>query len=233
MKIGILSDIHSNYEALSAVLQHASQQQPDMLVCLGDIIGYGANPNECIELIKSHCDIVILGNHDAALIQQDIAYSFTPHARAAILWTLSQITQANLQYLHTLPLTAHLDCCFFVHSAPTSPERWQYIIDENDATMHFSSFEEPLCFVGHSHIPGIYTPEGKVEYIHRGMKYIINSGSVGQPRDGNPKACYGILDTEQWTFIHIRLPYSVGTAAKKILEAGLPSALAYRLFEGR
>jgi len=232
VRLAILSDIHSNLEALEAALKIVEEKSPDAILCLGDIVGYGANPNECIELVRQNCDIVLLGNHDAALLDQSITYYFTPLARTAILWTLSQITEENIEFLRTLKMTATLDRFFLVHSSPTQPETWQYIIDEEDAKPHFSSFREEICFVGHSHIPGIYSLDGKESVVHHGKRYIINVGSIGQPRDRNPHMSFGFFDSENWTYELIRAPYPISTAANKILRANLPSVLAYRLFEG-
>lgn len=233
MRIAILSDIHANLEALTVALRNIEEEKPDTIVCLGDIVGYGANPNECVDLVRTHCDVVLLGNHDAALVTPSLVTYFNSLARTAIHWTSHIIQAEAIDWLRSLPLTAQLGEILFVHASPTHPEAWEYIVDRNDALQHFPSFHEQLCFVGHSHIPGIYSPNGEETVLQRTKRYIINVGSIGQPRDHDPRLSYGILDSEAWTYHHVRLRYSIETAAKKILDAGLPAALAYRLFEGR
>lgn len=233
MRIAILSDIHSNLEALNIALKDIEAKKPDVVVCLGDIIGYGANPNECIDLVRAHCDIVLLGNHDAALFDPSLVVFFNPLARTALQWTLRTLTPENVAFLRSLRLTTELHNILFVHASPTRPAAWEYIVDQTDAQRHFPSFHQQLCFVGHSHIPGIYSVEGKEAMLLQGKRYIINVGSIGQPRDRDPRLSYGLFDVEEWNYGLVRLEYSVSTAAQKILDAGLPSALAYRLFEGR
>ncbi|MCX7983920.1 MAG: metallophosphatase family protein [Bacteroidetes bacterium] len=232
VQIAILSDIHSNLEALEAVLRSLKRYKPDTIVCLGDVVGYGANPNECVDLIRQHCHLVLQGNHDAALLDQQLKYYFTEHARIAIEWTLEQISTPRLDYLRSLQLTARMENLLFVHSAPTDPKRWEYIVDEYDAIKHFSSFQERLCFVGHSHIPGIYSEEGRKPLIDAQRRFIINVGSVGQPRDGDSRACYALFNTKTTMYECIRVEYKVELTVKKILDAGLPSHLGYRLYNG-
>lgn len=232
MLIAILSDIHSNLEAFEAVLHSLKREKPDYVVCLGDVIGYGANPNECIDLVRQHCHLVLQGNHDAALFDEQLRFYFTMHARTALEWTLNQLTPQRLEYMRALQVSARQHDLLFVHSAPTAPERWEYIVDEYDAMKHFSAFHERICFVGHSHVPGIYSQDGREHVVVPHCRYIINVGSVGQPRDGDVRASYGMYNAKTHVYYCRRVEYNVETAARKIIEAGLPSSLGYRLYNG-
>lgn len=233
MIILILSDIHGNLEALDAVLKTKQALSPDRTICLGDIVGYGANPNDCIERIRAECDVVLLGNHDAAVFSPTISQYFNPFARASVMWTGQQIAPENLSYLQTLPLIHRQESLLFVHSSPKHPEEWDYIITDADAREALTAFSEQVCFIGHSHTPGIFTEKGPRKTLHRGERAIVNVGSVGQPRDGVKDAAFGVFDTERWEYRLIRVSYDVGGAATKIREAGLPSQLADRLYYGR
>jgi predicted phosphodiesterase len=233
MRIAVISDIHSNLEALTKALELIDAQPVDRIVCLGDIVGYGSDPNECIELVQRHCDIVLQGNHDAAVVDTSIADSFTPNARSAIHWTHSRISDANREYLGRLPAVNKDADVFYVHSSPCDPAAWHYIFDAFDALSAFRCFSERLCFIGHSHVPDIFSSSGRsVHTIENKGRFIINVGSVGQPRDGNPELSFGTFDTESWIYRNIRSPYNAELAAKKIFAAGLPPMLGQRLLQG-
>ncbi len=232
MRLAIISDIHSNLEALSAAVRLIESESVDHIVCLGDIVGYGADPDPCVELVRSRCDVVVQGNHDAAVARPAIADSFTANARAAVHWTRSHITPEHLSYLQHLPLQRTLTDILFVHASPCAPEQWHYIVDEEDARGAFGCFTENLCFVGHSHFPGVYDQRGRITALHRNGRILVNVGSVGQPRDRDPRLSFGVLDTEDWTYRNVRAPYDIETAARKIMNAELPRALANRLFVG-
>lgn len=247
MRYGIYSDLHANLEALKVVLQKLTvEEKVDCLICLGDVVGYGANPNECIDLVKDKTKHVIAGNHDhAALDLTDIRY-FNPYAKKAVHWTQEQLTQESHDYLHSLPLSLHFEEEDFmiVHATPSKPEAWNYIFSRQEARYEFNSFTEKVCFIGHSHQPLIIESENNeinVIQAHEGTdvvqlkedcRYIINDGSVGQPRDRNPKSAYCIFDSDKMTVQIKRTGYDVEKAQKKIIDAGLPELLADRLATG-
>ena len=232
MRIAIISDIHSNLEALMKALEIIDRRSVDKIICLGDVVGYGANPNECIELIRQRCDIVIRGNHEEAVLDVTGAEHFTKNARSAILWTLHEITKENLEYLRSLSLVHRSDNALFVHASPCDPAEWNYIFEEDTAAGTFTCFPEPLCFIGHTHIPAIFSTNGNALGITKDDRFLVNVGSVGQPRDRNTQLSFGLLDADSWTYENIRAPYDIETAARKILNTDLPARLGQRLFMG-
>jgi diadenosine tetraphosphatase ApaH/serine/threonine PP2A family protein phosphatase len=236
MRIAILADIHSNLEALDRALENIHEKAVDRVVCLGDIVGYGASPNECISRIQDITSHVLLGNHDQAAVDFSGAEKFNPYAFASARWTYEHLTVDSRDYLGNLPLSLNLDGLLFVHASPNKPEEWNYIISFEDAEESFDHFQEPICFVGHSHVPGIFAETGMVDReqnVERGRKYIINVGSVGQPRDGDWRLSLGFFDTEKWEYQNVRLEYNVDDASQKIMRAGLPRMLADRILVGR
>ncbi len=233
MRIAIISDIHSNLEALNRAVMEIELEKVDEIVCLGDIVGYGANPNECVDIVKRLTPHVLLGNHDEAAIDLQKTEFFNPFAKIAAEWTGDALTEENRQYLAGLPLTLERSGCFFVHASPVHPEEWNYILTPADAAESFSSMPCDLGFVGHSHVPEVFGEDPWSRNIVKGEKFIVNVGSIGQPRDGNPKLSYGILDTELWNYNNSRLDYDIELAAFKIRKAGLPKNLADRLFVGK
>ena len=232
MVIAIISDVHSNLEALTKAIDIIDSRSVDEIVCLGDIVGYGADPNECVDLVRRRCNTVIKGNHDDAVVDLTAAEDFTDNARSAILWTRKQITEENLDYLRSLSLVHRKKDMVFVHSSPCEPEEWNYIFDEDTAARAFRCFSEPLCFIGHTHMPMIFSPNGIASAITRNERTLINVGSIGQPRDRNTDLSFGIFDTGTWTYENIRSPYDMETAAGKILKTSLPPKLGQRLFMG-
>ncbi len=243
MEIAIISDLHGNLEGLQAVVNDIKERKLKEVVCLGDLVGYGANPNECIEIVADLARIVIAGNHDWAVIDKTDYSNFNPVARIAIEWTKKNTKNKNLEYLNSLGLTATIkaNSLFFVHSTPHRPEEWNYLFDPIDFEEQFAYFKEKICFVGHSHEPVFASLKGsKVEIenenplkITNHFRYIINVGSVGQPRDLDPRASYAILDTKKSTVEIVRLQYDIALAQKKIIDAGLPEFLALRLARGQ
>ena len=232
MKYAIISDIHSNLEALQKAFEIIDKKKVDVIICLGDIVGYGANPNECVNIVKERCSIVLLGNHDNAAIDTTNASDFNHLARAAIQWTHDELTEESAKYLASLPYTAAKENLFFVHSSPRTPEAWDYILSREEAIYAFQFFSEKICFIGHTHVPGIFSLSNKVREINQNERYIINVGSIGQPRDGNPMLSFGIFDIDQWSYQHIRSPYDIQTASMKIMERGLPQELSIRILYG-
>ncbi len=242
MSIVILSDIHSNLEAFKAVLTDLAQEQVDQVLFLGDIVGYAADPDQCIEILRGLTPQAVAGNHDRAAVGlADTAY-FNPVARVAVEWTAGIITADHAAFLKTLPLTASLPGMLLVHATPYRPERWNYVFSLEDAAQCFRHCEQPICFTGHSHYPMFFVQDrqGIISVIRDltftlldSCRYLINVGSVGQPRDGDPRAAYGIYKPEEASFHIKRVPYDIKRTQEKIIAAGLPPFLAERLTEGR
>ncbi len=242
MKIAIISDIHGNLEALNAVLKKIEEEKPDKIVCLGDIVGYGANPNECCDIVKKLTDKIVMGNHDSAVCMKTPLDWFNPNARTAIEWTMKKLTPDNFDFLSKLPLTLKYENLLFVHASPNSPEEWKYILNAYDAYYELQVIKENVCFIGHSHVPVTFMLDENLDifmidreefFIEGGKKYLINVGSVGQPRDFDPRASFGIYDTDKKHFRIIRVDYDIRLAQRKIIEADLPVILAERLLYGR
>jgi diadenosine tetraphosphatase ApaH/serine/threonine PP2A family protein phosphatase len=242
MQYAIFSDIHANLEALEAVLDDISQQGVGKLICLGDIVGYGASPNECVARVIGSGATVVLGNHDhAAIGVLDITY-FNDYARAAILWTRAELTPASFEFLGGLPYVLTEPGVRFVHASPRVPEDWDYVLSIQQAVEQLESFEEPICFIGHSHYPGLYRQDGnrvmELEFpantpVSLGAgRHLVNVGSVGQPRDNDSRAAWALYDDETRTLTLRRVEYPVSTAQERILEAHLPTFLAHRLGAG-
>ncbi|MDP2209786.1 MAG: metallophosphoesterase family protein [Bacteroidota bacterium] len=252
MLIAIISDIHSNLEALQKAVEIIEQKAVDRVICLGDIVGYGANPKQCLELTRKISHHIIMGNHDQAAA--DVRYTdiFTPNARTAAIWTNKILSDDERVKLLLLPMGLKIEGMTFVHASPHNPYEWNYITKHSEANLNFRYFDTPLCFIGHSHVSKIFCEEGANEdelirplstvginyfsnkyQLLKSKKYIINVGSVGQPRDKDWRLSFGILDTDNWTYENIRAEYDVKAAAKKIRDAGLPEILATRLLLGK
>ncbi len=244
MKIGIISDIHSNSEAINCVLKNF--EKVDEFICLGDIVGYGADPNDCIEKLKDINCRCIGGNHDFGVVGKLNIDYFNDAARFAILWTSRQLTNENLNFLLSLNEKIELkNNIIAVHGSPQNPIL-EYILDKNTASLIFNKFNYKICFVGHSHLAGCFSfneDDHQIDYlsfcnggyieISKKKRYIINCGSVGQPRDGNPKASYGIYDLKNGIVTIYRVSYPIHLTQEKIINAGLPHSLADRLNYGR
>lgn len=240
MRYGIISDIHGNLEALNAVLESLSEERIDRYVCLGDLVGYGANPNECVELVQEFTDWVIAGNHDWAAVGLTDISVFNSHAREAVLWTARHLTGEHRTYLKRLPLQWPDEEALFVHATPESPEEWHYIFSPYEAGAYLDTMSARICFIGHSHRPVVFARDDDGQHLVSGTdfrmkpswKYIVNVGSVGQPRDGDPRACYAVFDAEEGTAEVKRILYDMEKARRKILRAGLPAIEAERLTYG-
>ena len=167
MRFAIISDVHSNLEALTRALELIDQESVQEIICLGDVVGYGANPNECVSLVKGRCRVVLRGNHDAAAVDSQNAESFTKNARIAADWTRQQLSQENRQFLEGLPYTFSRDEILFVHSSPYQPESWYYVLSEEDLEVAFQNFTEQVCFIGHSHFPGVFSEDGPAKAVNR------------------------------------------------------------------
>jgi len=242
VKYFIFSDIHGNLEALQAVLSELDKDPDSTPICLGDIVGYGPNPTECIELIRSRNIICLAGNHDhAAIGKMDISY-FNPYAKEAVLWTRSVLSSEDEQFLSSLAIREVKTDMTLVHATPCDAEQWNYLFTLYDAQHNFGCFDTQVCFVGHSHQPiFIIQKETKECWVHPhpiisfrdGWRYIINVGSVGQPRDGNPAASYAVYSEESQTVELKRIPYEVKNTQEKMRKLNLPDYLIERLELGR
>ncbi len=232
MKYAILSDIHANLEALGEALSIIDTENINEIVCLGDIVGYGANPNECAALVRLRCSTIVLGNHDAAAIDPARAYDFNANAKRAIEWTAAALSDDTRSFLSSLPLVERKEGILFVHASPDTPDAWNYIVDASDAIAALRHFDERVCFIGHTHIPGIFSRLGRAKAVSNDEQYLVNVGSVGQPRDGNPMLAFGVFDSSLWNFRLVRAKYDIEKAAGKIYAAGLPEELGYRLMYG-
>ncbi|MBI1808134.1 MAG: metallophosphoesterase family protein [Ignavibacteria bacterium] len=233
MRIAIISDIHSNMEALEKSLEIIKREHVDEVVCLGDIIGYGANPNECIDLVRKETSFILLGNHDEAAVHLERTEYFNPYARIAAEWTNKELTPEHQEFIRNLPYTLERNGLYFVHSSPYEPEEWHYVISQADAQFNFTYFSHAVCFVGHSHVPGVFCEDIWTKEVTAGKKFLVNIGSIGQPRDNDWRLSFGIFDSDAWKYENVRSEYDVKTAAAKIRKAGLPKPLADRILLGR
>lgn len=240
MRYAIISDIHGNREALDAVLEHLEHENCDEVLCLGDIVGYGAEPGYCVDVVRDRCKSVVAGNHDYAVLGRINIDYFNPHARQATLWTRDQLDESQKKYLSDLPLTVVLDDLTIVHGSLESPELFDYIQTSYDAYLSMEKLTNKVCFIGHSHVPISFLLDDVITYsvdsevdLSGVKKAIVNVGSVGQPRDNNPQASYAIYDSETEKVRICRIGYDIERSAAKILDAGLPDFLAERLIVGR
>lgn len=234
--IGLLSDIHSNLEALDSVLQ--AMPNVDRIVVLGDTVGYGPDPNAVIARLRSIRARAVLGNHDAAMLDPSVLDWFNPHAAAAARWTATVLSPASRAYLGRLPKFGKLGRHRCVHGSPRKPYIWEYILDELQALEILLALGRRLCFFGHTHLPRIFTEEGERipdpdEWIPLPPAALVNPGSVGQPRDGNPNAAFAVVDLERSAVRFHRVPYDIAATQEKIRAAGLPAMEADRLALGR
>ncbi|MCE2472048.1 MAG: metallophosphoesterase family protein [Anaerolineae bacterium] len=242
MRILVISDIHANDTAFEAVLKH-SEGEWDFVWCLGDVVGYGPDPNECVERLKTLPQLCLAGNHDWAALNRLDVKTFNPDARRAVEWTQDTLTTENTEFLEHLPVTFVIGEYTLVHASPREPI-WEYILEPSIAALNFPHFETPYCFVGHTHQPVIYTmdddeskaqsspPRYNESHTLNGRRQIINPGSIGQPRDQNPDAAYGILDLTSGVFEHRRIPYNIRAVQRRMLDYNLPERLITRLEHG-
>lgn len=241
MRFLLISDIHANLTAFDAVLADADGEW-DKLWCLGDVVGYGPDPNECVERLREFDPLCLSGNHDWAVLGRLDMDTFNDDARDAITWTQNALTEGNRAYLEDLPPKLIQEPFTLAHGSPRQPV-WEYILEQVTAAANFEHFDTPYCFVGHTHAPVIYEQLANNDIsaslpVYRSplrlsnSRLIINPGSVGQPRDYDPRAAYGILDTEEMTFEHRRIGYRIETAQERMSQHGLPFRLIARLEYG-
>lgn len=244
MTYGIVSDVHGNLTALEAVLERL--KGVDKLVCPGDVVGYGPDPAECISRLRGLNAVIVLGNHDAAVCGKlDLSW-FNPFACEAVQWTREQLSESDIKWLSTIPLVCNLDDSVVVHSSLAQPETFPYISTASDARMCFEKMEgQRICLVGHSHVAAVFIqqegqyhvdcipmPQGGKVLLESNYRFIINCGSVGQPRDGNPDAACVLIDTDAMSAEIIRVPYDVSDVQRRMRKAHLPRMLIQRLTYG-
>lgn len=240
MTLAVLSDVHGNYQALQAVLHDVRERGVNEIFFLGDAVGYGPQPGECLRVLEDVSSEVVVGNHDhAAIGLTDIDY-FNPVARMAIIWTAGMLTAEEEEVLASWPLASTPEGrdMFLVHGTPYEPEKWYYLRNAQDAARAFKHFDQRLCLVGHSHVPliaelakdgEIYGYEGEVIF-REGARYIVNVGSVGQPRDRDPRAAYALVDKDVVSIV--RVQYNINATQLLMADAGLPEPLIERLSYG-
>ncbi|NPA91818.1 MAG: metallophosphoesterase family protein [Chloroflexi bacterium] len=248
MRVLVISDIHGNLEALEAVLQAAEAEGGfERIWCLGDVVGYGPNPNECVARLREFDHICVLGNHDAAALGRVNLEDFNPDARQAVLWTQKQLTPVTRSYLESRPERVVIGDYTIVHGSPRDPV-WEYIISPSIAQEQFHYFDTDICLVGHTHVPAVYhhfsddrgrwqlawhLPEpGETYELRSPDRWIVNPGSVGQPRDQDPRAAYALLDVEERRWHYYRVPYNIERTQYLMRKAGLPPRLIARLSYG-
>lgn len=242
MLYGICSDIHSNATALKAVLASMDSYGVERRVCLGDLVGYGPDVNESVSLAAASMDISIIGNHDSVAMRWESCLGFNPYAKQAIEWTQNQLSPESVKYLDGLPYIFEENEICFVHASPMSPADWVYVTDLEDALDAFDHFSGKYCFVGHTHSPVIVAMrdaaipkviEDGSYILEKGERLLVNVGSVGQPRDRDPRACWCLFDSEKESVQLIRVPYAIEETQKRMREAGISDFLVERLGVGR
>lgn len=240
MRYGIFSDVHSNLEALESVFSAFKEESIDTYLCIGDVVGYAADPCECIRMVKGNADVCITGNHDWASVDKFSTDYFNSLALAAIRWTRQRLGKDERVFLESLELAFVNKDLTLVHGTLDDPQEFNYLFDSDDAAKTFAALTTPVCFVGHTHVAGVFIKEkenilyGQPSHvtIEDNNSYIVNVGSVGQPRDGNPDAAYCIYDTAKKEVAIKRVPYDRELVRKKIIEGGLPHKLGDRLLVG-
>jgi len=247
MLIAILTDIHANREAMTACLAHAKERHAQRYAFLGDLVGYGADPAWVVDTVMDYVEqgaFAVQGNHDAAVTQAPSRH-MNPQARAVVEWTRAQLDERQLRFLDTLPLTQEYNNLLFVHATAAEPKSWEYINGTLEAVKSMHATRCRITFCGHVHEPALYnlSPTGKVSsFVPTGdssiplgtqRRWLVLPGSTGQPRDGNPAACYALFDDTTYELIYFRVPYDYETAAAKIHAAGLPQSIGHRLAHGR
>lgn len=238
MKFLVLSDIHANSDALEKVLGEASSIGADLIVSLGDVVGYGANPRRCVELVEKYADIKICGNHDLAAIGETDTSNFNTIASISIEWTSHVLSEEDKELIGRYDPIVSRDGCLFAHSSPSAPLEWEYIYTTRQADRIFREFSERLIFIGHTHVPGIISYKNgqapQVEHsplvrLDPSLRYLVNTGSVGQPRDGVGAASFAEVDLGAGIIRMHRTPYDIMSAQARIRTEGLPEPLAERL----
>lgn len=242
MRIALISDIHANLEALEAVLSDIEKQKIDMVCCLGDVVGYGSDPSACLALVKKSCRIKLIGNHDYAAMGESSTEDYSPVAKYSAEWTKKELSDSDLTILSEFTVEETLENSHLVHASPFEPLEFHYVLVPQDARQGFSSMKKPLGFIGHTHLPMIFTeiksgmPKQKIGHTFcpdEEGRYLINVGSVGQPRDNDPRASYVINDAATGDVEFRRIAYDIKTTQEKMEQAELPELLIERLSVGQ
>jgi diadenosine tetraphosphatase ApaH/serine/threonine PP2A family protein phosphatase len=247
MRCLVISDIHANLAAFEAVLNDVKVRSLayDIVWCLGDLVGYGPSPNECIDLLRTLPHVCLAGNHDWAVVGRLDPRTFHESAAFVVKWTQAHLSPQNMNYLKARPELLPQDDYLLAHASPREPI-WEYITDVNVAEENFEYTVAPFCLVGHTHVPVLFVKDGRTGNVHvalpaanmpislkRDSRYIINPGSVGQPRDGDPRAAYAILDTSTCTWTLYRVEYEIKLTQEKMRQDHFPARLVERLDYGR
>jgi diadenosine tetraphosphatase ApaH/serine/threonine PP2A family protein phosphatase len=247
MLIAILTDIHANREAMTACLAHAKERNAQRFAFLGDLVGYGADPAWVVDTVMDYVSrgaFAVQGNHDVA-VTQTVSKHMNQQAREVVEWTRAQLNETQLQFLDKLPLTQEHNNLLFVHATAAEPKSWEYITGTLEAVKSMHATRARITFCGHVHEPALYnlSPTGKVSsFVPTGdssiplgtqRRWLVLPGSVGQPRDGNPAACYALFDDTTYELVYFRVPYDYESTAAKIRAAGLPQSIGNRLEHGR
>jgi predicted phosphodiesterase len=242
MRLALISDVHSNWEALEAVERDIRRQRADEVICLGDIVGYGADPGLCLDFIREQKWTCLMGNHDEAACDTADLQGYSELAKAGIQYTREALSEEQKRWLGSRPRVMKAHGAEMVHSSLCEPEQWYYVTDELAAELSFQEQQLRVCFYGHTHVSCVWErmedsitleTRPRVRNLNRALKYLVNVGSVGQPRDRNPRACYVLWEPEAERVVFRRVVYDIETAQRKIRAAGLPMALASRLALGK
>ena len=242
MKLALISDIHGNLEALVSVLSDIEKQKVDKIHCLGDVIGYGSDPLSCLELVNSNCDVKIMGNHEYAALGLVDIDDYNPAAQKSAMWTKAQLSDREHSLIAEYEMSHSANGMLLVHASPFEPKEWHYILTPEAALEAFEYLDEQICFFGHSHVPQLYAerdddlPRSQVGHDFMPddqSRYLVNAGSVGQPRGNDPRACYIIFDTDEYEVLYNRVGYDIETTQDKMTQANMPRMLITRLSMGR
>jgi len=239
MKLALLSSIHGNLPALEAVDADIAKQAPDRIICLGDIIGYGAQPRECIAFVRERGWPTVLGNHEATVHEPSRLESYNPYAKAAGYFTLGALGKAEREWIRTLPMSIDINGWLMIHASPHQPQQFHYMLDEASVRACFDACANPLIFIGHACVPVVLFDEPNLVFsreshitLESSRRAIVNAGSVGQPRDKDPRACWALFDSDSRILTIRRVDYDQAEAKRRIIEAGLPPRLGERLLGG-
>ena len=242
MHIALISDIHANLEALEAVLEDIEDRGVDMIGCLGDVVGYGCDPVACLDLVESKCRVKLVGNHEYVALGRIPSEDFNVFASESIAWTKKQLGDREIALMENYEIDTVIENAYLVHASPLLPEEFLYILGSDAASAAFEVLEQNLCFFGHTHMPMIFSQASEGQLRRQTghsflpdpeVRYLINVGSVGQPRDNDPRACYAIYDSDEGEVTYCRVEYDIKRTQDKMKRANAPSALIDRLAVGR
>ena len=232
MRTALVSDIHGNLAAFEVALRDVEARGADRIVCLGDVVGYGPDPEACVALVRERCAVTVRGNHDDAVARGDGTESLPPDGQTAARRHRAWLGAEALGWLAALPLRVDEPTATFVHAAPQAPETWQRLTSYPAIRSQFEAFAAPVCFVGHSHKPAVASDSVGVFRVRPGHRFLVDVGSVGQPRDHDPRLSYALYDDEAFTVETVRLHYDVARTVARVHARGLPDALGARLARG-